>query len=97
MVKIKIDLEKGVKEYRRVLIQIPDGLKANFDWIMENIKEKIKAKEYWIWFGSNYGACDIPVYIKYYDFDLIIHIGHSNLFYKYYPNKKVRWGRFTEQ
>ncbi|WP_457913395.1 hypothetical protein [Candidatus Nanopusillus massiliensis] len=47
----------------------------------DKIKEKYKDIEIYIWFGSGFGGCDIPIYLDKYGFDLIIHFGHSK-FYK---------------
>jgi diphthamide biosynthesis enzyme Dph1/Dph2-like protein len=79
-----MDLKEVKGSFRRVLIQIPDGLKPRFREILEEIKKRVKAEEYWIWFGSNFGACDLPNYL---DVDAIIHIGHSELFYVLWKKK----------
>ena len=73
-----LELEKAVKEIKKlkakkVLIQLPDGLKPEATKIVNYLKEKTKA-DIFIWLGSCYGACDIP---NTKDFDLLIQWGHS--------------------
>lgn len=68
------------KKYKRVLIQVPDGLKPKIKEFYEELKKEFKDIEFYIWVGSNYGGCDIPIWLDKY-VDLIIHIGH-NKFYK---------------
>jgi 2-(3-amino-3-carboxypropyl)histidine synthase len=72
-----LELDKAVKEIKskkakRVLIQLPEGLKAKAQEIVDFIQENTKAKCF-IWLGTCYGACDIPKA----DFDLLIQWGHS--------------------
>jgi 2-(3-amino-3-carboxypropyl)histidine synthase len=69
------------KKYKKILLQFPDGLKPYSKEIYDKIKEKYKDIEIYIWFGSDFGGCDIPIYLDKYGFDLIIHFGHSK-FYK---------------
>ena len=83
---LKEIIEKSNKEKIRILIQLPDGLKPFFDKIYFFIKEKFKNVEVWFWFDSNYGACDYPFYFKELNFDYLIHIGHSDLFYRISKN-----------
>ena len=64
-------------EYKRILIQLPDGLKPYSLDIVRRIYEEIEDIEIYIWFGSSFGACDIPIWLKIYSFDAIYHIGHS--------------------
>ena len=69
------------KKAKRVLIQLPDGLKPFSTLIAEAIKEKTKAKtkpEIMIYFGTCFGACDVPLEeAKQADIDLIVQFGHS--------------------
>jgi len=67
----KINKEKP----KTVLIQLPSGLKPKATFIAKYLEKNTKAKIL-IWFGSNYGACDIPN-VK--NIDLLIHFGHSKL------------------
>jgi len=63
-----------------VLLQFPDGLKqyavSIVDYLMGETKNKTK---FLIWFGSCYGACDIPVGLEKIKpkIDLIIQFGHN--------------------
>ena len=61
---------------KRVLLQLPDGLKPYATIIVDYLESKIKNSEFFIWLGSCFGACDIPQ-VNEKDFDLIIQFGHS--------------------
>lgn len=79
--QLNLDLEKAIYEInksdaKRICIQLPDGLKPKANIIQEQIKQKTKAKEIFFWFGSCFGACDIPK-IDHLNFDLLITFGHS--------------------
>ena len=79
---IEIDrIAKEIKKQKakRVLIQLPDGLKPFATIIAEAIKQKTKNKaEVLIYFGSCFGACDVPIdEAKSAGIDLIIQFGHS--------------------
>ena len=69
---------EGVDLWGKV-IQLPDGLKPFATTIAEAIKEKTKNKsEIMIYFGSCFGACDVPIdEAKSADINLIIQFGHS--------------------
>ena len=72
-----LELNKAVQEVKNskaksVCIQLPDGLKPKAKEIVDTIEKKTKAKCF-IWFGSCFGACDIPKT----DADLLIQWGHS--------------------
>ena len=58
---------------RRVLIQLPDGLKIYAKAIVDYLRKKTKA-EIVIWMGSCFGACDTP---KVSGFDLLVQFGHT--------------------
>lgn len=65
---------------RRVLLQLPDGLKQYATEIADELKEKLgKTKaEIFIWLGSCYGACDVPINdAREAGVDLIVQFGHS--------------------
>lgn len=73
-----LELEKIIREIRKqkakkVLIQLPEGLKPQALKIVNEIEEKTNA-ECFIWLGSCYGACDIPDV----DVDLLVQFGHSD-------------------
>ncbi|MGE0793353.1 MAG: diphthamide synthesis protein [Candidatus Woesearchaeota archaeon] len=64
------------KQYTKILLQLPDGLKCFADKIQTKIQEKTNC-EVLIWAGSNFGACDIPMNVEKLGVDLIVHFGHS--------------------
>jgi 2-(3-amino-3-carboxypropyl)histidine synthase len=70
--KIRQELKKG--NAKRVLIQLPDGLKKDYARIEKNLKGDY---ELFFWLGSCFGACDIPSYVKDFGFDFIVHFGHT--------------------
>ncbi len=69
------------KKYKRVLLQFPDGLKPYSKEIYDILSKKYPETEFFIYLGSNFGGCDIPVWLDKYGIDLIIHFGHTH-FYK---------------
>jgi len=64
---------------KRVLIQLPDGLKQYATQIVDELKNKFKIKsDIFIWLDSCYGACDIPIAeSEKLKIDLIVQFGHS--------------------
>jgi len=73
-----LELDRVIKTINKerpktVLIQLPDGLKPEATNIVDELEEKTKSKVF-IYFGTCYGACDVPN-IK--DIDLLIQFGHS--------------------
>lgn len=76
-----LELEKVIKEIkkqkaRRVLIQLPEGLKPSAPKLVDEIEAKTSAKVL-IWIGSCYGACDLPQGLEKLDIGLIVQFGHS--------------------
>jgi 2-(3-amino-3-carboxypropyl)histidine synthase len=66
-------------DYKKVLLQIPDGLKSHFFKFADFIEEKTNA-EVIISADPCFGACDIPSYdLKKLGIELIIHIGHTDI------------------
>jgi len=59
---------------KRVLIQLPDGLKPYATVIVDYLEEKISNVGFFIWLGSCFGACDVPIMPE---VDLIVQFGHS--------------------
>ncbi len=82
------DLKKIVEEMKndnvkKILLQLPDGLKANAKEIVEFLESE--GFEVFIWGGSNWGGCDLPLHFKIEGFvDAIIHVGHL-------PFKKTKY------
>ncbi len=81
-IEYDLEIERVVSEIKnqkakRVLIQLPDGLKPISTDIVEALNEQVRA-EILIWFGSCFGACDIPLAeAEKLGIDLIIQFGHS--------------------
>ena len=59
---------------KRILLQLPDGLKNKTAEIVKNIERQTGA-EVLIWFGSNFGACDLPISVKTLNVDLVVGFG----------------------
>ena len=77
----EIDLKNAIKSIKdisakRVLIQLPDGIKPRAGEIVEEIEEETDARVF-IWANSNFGACDLPSGIEHLKVDLLLHFGHS--------------------
>lgn len=76
-----LELEKLIQEIKKrnskqVLIQLPDGLKNKANEITDFIEENTNAKTF-IWLGSCFGACDLPLGVNILGMDLIIQFGHN--------------------
>lgn len=76
-----LELNRVAKEIKknkakRVLIQLPDGLKPYATQISSELENKTKSKIF-IWFNSCFGACDIPLEAEKLGIDIIIQFGHS--------------------
>tara|TARA_Y100000310_G_C20366692_1_gene661537 strand:- start:418 stop:687 length:270 start_codon:yes stop_codon:yes gene_type:complete len=69
---------KTIKEKKaeRVLIQLPDGLKAQMETFIPLLEEKTDAIIL-TWFGTNFGACDLPIGVRNINVDLVIAFGHN--------------------
>ena len=68
--------EINSKKYELVLLQFPDGLKQYAKEVVDELCEKTGA-EFFIYFGTCYGACDLPVHLEILNFDLVVQWGHS--------------------
>ena len=82
MQNLNLELEKVVREIRstnakKVVLQLPDGLKPIAAQLADTIESETDA-EVFVWSESNFGACDIPKEVEHLNFDLIINFGHSN-------------------
>ena len=76
-----LEIEKAIEKIKqenakKVLIQLPDGLKPMANQIADTLKKETAA-EIFIYMGACYGACDFPVEITKMGFDLLIAWGHS--------------------
>lgn len=79
--EIDFELEKVVAEIKennakKVLIQLPDGLKPKAMQI-ENVLRQKTGAEVMVWLGSCFGACDIPAEVEKLGVDLVVQFGHS--------------------
>jgi len=89
------NLERVVSEVikanaRRVLIQLPNGMKNYISYIINHLKEKLKGNvELFVSTSHTYGACDIAEdEALRIGADLIVHFGHTP--HPLYPKPKVR-------
>ena len=85
-----LEIDKIVKEvnkndFKKVVLQFPDGLKYYSNKVVDVLNEKTKAK-FFIYFGSCFGACDVPLHLKELNFDLCVQFGHN-----VYLKKKDIW------
>ncbi len=83
--KYDLELEKVISDIKNskaklVLLQFPDGLKPYATTIVDYLEEKTDG-QFLIWFGSCFGACDVPVGLEKIkpQIDLIIQFGHNEL------------------
>jgi 2-(3-amino-3-carboxypropyl)histidine synthase len=79
-----VDTDKIVKKIessgaKRVLLQLPDGLKPQAVKIASELKKT--GAEIIVWAGSNFGGCDVPTFVE--NIDLVVNVGHSE-----FPLKK---------
>jgi len=66
------------KNYKLVLLQFPDGLKYYGHEVIDYLREKTDGScEFFVYMGSCFGACDIPLHLKDLDFDLCVQWGHN--------------------
>ena len=63
---------------KKVLIQLPDGLKPQAQKIVDHFQKK--GIECLIWAGSCFGSCDVPLEVDKLGVDLILQWGHGNDF-----------------
>ena len=75
--------EKG---YKKVCLQLPDGIKLKAKEITNAIRNDTEA-DVIIWAGSNFGACDLPLEVERLGVDVLIHFGHSEWVYDKEPVK----------
>ena len=62
---------------KRVLIQLPDGLKPHADQIQSYIAKACPDVQLVFWADSCFGACDAPIHVKHLGFDLLLAFGHA--------------------
>ena len=71
----KLELERVIEEVKandakRVLVQLPDGLKPRANEVVDAIEEL--GVEVVILFGGCYGACDLPLGMESLKIDLVV-------------------------
>jgi 2-(3-amino-3-carboxypropyl)histidine synthase len=64
------------KSYKKICLQLPDGLKIHALNITDRIRDATGV-EVIIWAGSNFGACDLPLEVSKLGVDALFHFGHS--------------------
>jgi 2-(3-amino-3-carboxypropyl)histidine synthase len=64
-------------EAKKVLIQLPDGLKPHADQIQRIITTEMPDVQLVFWADSCYGACDAPLHVRHLGFDLLLAFGHA--------------------
>lgn len=79
-----LDIEKVIKNIRKdkskkVLLQFPEGMKPYSTVIIDYLEEQkeLKDVEFYIWMGTCFGACDVPLEVEKLGVDMIIQFGHS--------------------
>lgn len=78
---------------KKVLLQFPDGLKPHAGEICDKLKQKSKTTQFFIYGGTNFGACDLPQGMEQIGIDLLINFGHNQFGlneYINYKNKKIK-------
>jgi len=87
--KYDLELERIISEIKKekaklVLLQFPDGLKPWATSVVDFLETRTSAR-FLIWFGSCYGACDIPIGLEKLKpkIDLIVQFGHNEILPSY--------------
>ena len=76
--KIVGDVSSRIKNhYKKIILQFRDGLKPYSKVIYKKLSEKYPDKIFFIWLGSNFGGCDVPILVKDLGFDCIVNFGHT--------------------
>ena len=84
MQEVRMFIEKRIadekkEKAKKVLLQFPDGLKPYASAVVSVLKEKIEKNiEIFVWLGSCFGACDLPLEAQRAGVDLIVQFGHSS-------------------
>ena len=80
-----LELEKVIAEIKakgkkKVLIQLPDGLKTRAQEIVDRIESSTEAAVF-IWYSSCFGACDLPLGLETLGIDFLVGFGHNKYHY----------------
>ncbi len=75
--EFEFDMDKANEELKttgvkKVLLQVPDGLRRKIDIFVEAIDAEVT-----LWGGTCYGACDLPIDIG--DSEALLHVGHTEI------------------
>lgn len=62
---------------KKLCLQFADGLKQYSKEIYDTLRKEFSSCDIYLWGGTCFGACDTPIVLKNYNFDLIIQFGHS--------------------
>lgn len=62
---------------KRVVLQLPDGFKYHAKTLVDFLKSHCSATHFYVWLGSNYGSCDLPLGLEKVKIDIIVHLGHA--------------------
>jgi 2-(3-amino-3-carboxypropyl)histidine synthase len=89
----ELEIERIVKtikheKAKKVLLQFPEGMKPYSTVICDEITDKTRS-ECFIWLGTCFGACDVPIEVEKLGVDLIIQFGHSDWNYDKKKGVKV--------
>ena len=85
--ELEIDRVVGTIEgekAKRVLLQFPEGMKPYAQVICDEISSRCDefpsraGCECFIWMGTCFGACDVPLEVSGLGVDLIVQFGHSS-------------------
>ncbi len=86
MYNLELDkLSKEIKksDARKILIQLPDGLKPKAKEIVCKLENETDA-EVLIWLGQCFGACDLPLNAENFGIDLLVQFGHNKFNKKFW-------------
>jgi len=77
----ELEMEKAIAaindaQAKRVLIQLPDGLKPQAKDVVRQL-EKTTSAEIFIWMSSCFGACDLPIGLRTVGIDFMVQWGHN--------------------
>lgn len=81
----KLAQQVNSNNFKLILLQFPDGLKYYAKEVVDELKQKTKA-EYFMYFGTCFGACDVPIHLERLGFDLCVQWGHA-----VYVKQKEMW------
>jgi len=71
----KIRNKLNNKNCKFVLLQFPDGFKIYSNEIYDILSKEFPNVDFFIYFGTCFGACDLPLGIP--KLDLIVQFGHT--------------------